>query len=76
MIHISLAAARVNAGLTQADVAKHLRVSNKTVVNWENGHAVPSLATVHVLSEMYNIPIDALILPDSITKSDAEEVIV
>lgn len=37
VLQISLAAARVNAGLTQKYVAKELRVSNKTLANWENG---------------------------------------
>ena len=37
MIQISLAAARVNAGLTQEEVAEKLQVSKKTIVNWEKG---------------------------------------
>ena len=36
-LKISLKAARANANLTQADVAKALRKSKQTVVNWENG---------------------------------------
>ena len=32
-----LHAARVNAGLTQADVAKILNRNKQTIVNWENG---------------------------------------
>lgn len=34
---ISLAAARVNAGLTQEDVAKALKVGKQTIVSWEKG---------------------------------------
>lgn len=34
---ITLAAARVNAGMTQEEVAKEMHVSKNTIVNWENG---------------------------------------
>ena len=34
-LKISLAAARVNAEMTQEDVAKEMHVSKNTVVNWE-----------------------------------------
>ena len=36
---ISLAAARVNAGLTQNDVANVLKVGKQTVVSWEKVRA-------------------------------------
>lgn len=42
-VKITLAAARVNAGMTQEDVAKKLKVSKKTVINWEKGIVTPSL---------------------------------
>lgn len=34
-LQISLAAARVNAGLTQDDVSKNMKISKNTLVNWE-----------------------------------------
>ena len=34
---ISMAAARVNANKTQAEVAEALHVGKQTVVSWENG---------------------------------------
>ena len=36
-IQISLAAARVNAGMTQEDVAKKMGISKQTIINWEKG---------------------------------------
>lgn len=36
--------ARLDAGLTQAHVADHVRVSHNTICNWERGKAEPSLA--------------------------------
>lgn len=37
MKQISLAAARVNAGLTQEELAEKLGVTRKSIQNWENG---------------------------------------
>lgn len=66
-LKISLAAARVNAGMTQNDVSRILRVSNKTVLNWEKGKAIPSYATLKTLSDIYQIPIDNIRLPKELT---------
>ncbi len=62
-LKISLAAARVNAGLTQEAVAKELGISNKTVVNWESGKIKPKPATVYALAHLYKIPVDNIFLP-------------
>ena len=62
-LKISLAAARKNAGLTQKEVAERLRVSNKTLINWENGITEPSFASLQMMSDMYEIPIDNIFLP-------------
>lgn len=66
-IKISLAAARVNAGLTQDDVAKLMRIGNKTIINWEKGAVEPSLASLTMLSQIYGIPIDNIFLPQKST---------
>lgn len=63
ILKISLAAARVNADLTQEDVARKLRISKQTLLNWEKGRATPSFATMKVLSEMYGVPMDNIRLP-------------
>ena len=62
-IQISLAAARVNAGMTQEDVASEMHVSKNTVVNWEKGKALPSFAVMQTLAILYNIPIDYISMP-------------
>lgn len=62
-IKISLAAARVNKGLTQDDIAKKMHVSKRTIVNWEKGIVIPSLATVEMLSRLYGIPINNIRMP-------------
>jgi DNA-binding XRE family transcriptional regulator len=66
-MRIKLAAARVNAGLTQEDVAKKLHVSKQTIVNWEKGKVIPNFASVQALSILYKIPIDFIFLPTKST---------
>ena len=61
-LKISLAAARVNANLTQDDVSKELHVSKSTIVNWENGKVIPTFIALSSLSNLYGIPIDNIIL--------------
>ena len=62
-LRISLAAARVNAGLTQEDVAKEMCISKQTVINWEKGRVIPNFATLNTLSSLYRISMDDIILP-------------
>ena len=67
VIQISLAAARVNAKLTQEDVAKKMKIGKRTIINWEKGTSLPSFADVKMLSEIYNIPVDNIFLPEKST---------
>ena len=64
---ISLAAARVNAKMTQDDVAKYLKISKKTLVNWEKGTVIPNFASVHALADLYHISEDYIFLPQKST---------
>ena len=60
-LQISLAAARVNANMSQDDVAKHLKISKQTIVNWEKGRTEPSMTQFRTLSELYGIPLSNII---------------
>ena len=60
MFKISLEAARVNAGLSQKEVAKSLGVSNKTVSSWENGKTFPKGDKILKLCDLYGVPFDNL----------------
>lgn len=63
ILQISLAAARVNAGLTQEEVAKKMKISKNTLVNWEKGKSTPSFASLQSLSYLYKMPADNIFLP-------------
>lgn len=58
MPKISLAAARINAGYTQDQVATILKVAPSTVRNWESGKTTPNLQKVSELCELYNMSYD------------------
>lgn len=62
-LKISLAAARVNAEMTQEDVAKEMHVSKNTVVNWEKGRSEPTFSQSRELSKLYNMPLEYIFLP-------------
>ena len=57
---ITLAAARVNAGITQRDAAKSLHVVPKTLCDWEKGRVRIGYDMVVKMSDLYHIPIDKL----------------
>lgn len=58
MPRLSLKAARVNAELTQKEVAKILNVEEKTVWNWENGKTFPKPPQINALCELYGVKYD------------------
>ena len=74
---IKLNAARVNAGLTQEDVAKRLGKSKNTIVSWEKGKSSPDIETGKALAKLYGVSVNDLIfLPNDCalsTNVDDEE---
>ena len=59
-LKISLAAARVNANMTQDDVARAMGVSKNTVVAWEKYKTEPTVSQGKKLSELYGLPLDKI----------------
>ena len=60
---ISLAAARVNARLSQREAAKMLGVDRTTLQKYEQGKTVPSWDTVKRIEKIYAYPLDYIFLP-------------
>lgn len=58
MPNITLKAARVNAGFTQAMVAEKLGMSVSTIKNWENGNSFPKQPAIEKLCELYGVTYD------------------
>ena len=66
-IKISLAAARVNANMTQEQAASAMNVSKVTIVNWEKGKTKIPFVSLVGLCSLYNLPIDYIFLPYDLT---------
>ena len=66
VLQISLAAARVNAKLTQKEAAEKLNVSNKTLNSWETGKTMPKADMIAKLCDLYSVGYDNLVfLPNN-----------
>ena len=59
---ISLAAARINAGMTQSDVAKIMHVSKQTLINWEKGKVEMKPAQFRMYCDIVKAPEDIIFL--------------
>lgn len=57
--------ARLNASLTQVEVAHKLGVTQQAVGSWETGKASPNGVVLAKLSRLYKTPTDALLGLDS-----------
>jgi len=58
MSNITLKAARVNAGFTQAEVAEKLGVAVSTVRNWETGATFPKQPAIEKMCDLYGVSYD------------------
>lgn len=54
-MQITMKAARVNAKLTQKEVAEKLGVSRLTIIHWEKGATFPKSNQKKLLSKLYNL---------------------
>lgn len=62
-LKISLKAARVNAKLSQENVAKKMKKSKVTINNWENGKTEIDYGNLTELCRLYSVTMDDIILP-------------
>ena len=52
---------RTEKNLSQGDLAERLEVSRQSVSKWENDSAVPDLAKIVKLSEVFEVSLDELV---------------
>ena len=64
MRQISLKAARVNAGMTQQEVAARMKRSRNTIIKWEKGIVDPSPAEFFYLCSIYGVGEDDIFLAE------------
>ena len=56
-MQITLKAARVNAGLTQAQVEDKTGYARSTLTSWESGKTYPKADALEKLCKLYDIPV-------------------
>ena len=56
-----IASFRKSANLTQAELAKNLNVSDKTVSKWESGRGYPEITQLHALAQFFGVSVDYLL---------------
>lgn len=66
-LQITLAAARVNAGMTQEEAANALGINRTTLIKWENGQTIPGTIQLIAMANVYKIPIDNIFVPKATT---------
>jgi DNA-binding XRE family transcriptional regulator len=67
---MKLNALRVNAGLTQSDVAKQLGISKNTLIKWESYKSFPTVVQTMTLCKLYGCDVNDIFLPDVLAKSE------
>ena len=66
MPKLTLRAARVNSGLTQAQAAKEIGVKDCTLLNWEKGRTFPNIEQIDKICKLYKVRYDDIIfLPNN-----------
>lgn len=58
---ISIKAARVNAGLTQSEVAERINKTKNTIASYEAYTTVPDIKTAQAMAELFGMSIDDII---------------
>ena len=48
------------SGLTQAELAKMIKYSDKAISRWETGDVIPDLSTIYTLSEVFGVPVSSI----------------
>lgn len=68
MQKITLAGARVSAGLTQAEMARKIGVSRLTVLKWENGQTPVKSAYLWAMCKVTGFSVEDIKLPEAYSK--------
>ena len=64
---VTLKAARINAGFTQAEAANRLNVSKDSISNWERGKTYPDIPSLKKIEKLYGIDYKDFIFCPKIT---------
>ena len=68
-----IAKLRNENNLTQEALGEKLGVTNKTISRWENGHYLPDIEMLQLLSKEFNVSINELITGERIQENEYKE---
>jgi len=66
---------RKRKNITQDELAKHIYVSRTAVSKWESGKGYPSIDTLRLLADFYEVSIDELISNEEILKLSSDNLV-
>lgn len=72
-LHEKLSFLRRKKGLTQAKLAKQIKIARQTVSRWETGASVPTSENLKYLCRFYGVPADYLFGNEAEEPAKAEE---
>ena len=67
-----IAALRRGAGMSQAELAQHLKISPSTVGMYEQGRREPSVETLAEMSRLFGVSIDFLVTGKTASQQEQE----
>ena len=70
-----IAQCRNEKNITQEELGEKLGVTNKTISRWENGHYLPDIEMMQLLSKEFSISINELISGEKINDLDYKEMV-
>lgn len=70
---VSLRGLRADRRMTQAEVAKKIGVSKRTIMKWENNETSPTGIQLMKLCEIYDVELNDIFLPDKLAKREQNE---
>lgn len=74
--HEKIKLLRSEKGLTQEELSKRLRVSNRSYISWEKGESIPRDLRVYLeLTKVFSVSLDYLLLGISNDDDDIEKAI-
>lgn len=67
---LRLSALRVNAGLTQEEVAEKMHKNKATIGKWESYKTFPTSVELMQLCSLYSCTLDDIFIPDKLSESE------
>lgn len=67
-------ALRRENNLSQNDVARELNIGRENISKWENGKALPDASNLILLSDIFHVTIDELLLGEHLTKDNKKDI--